>query len=83
MPARKKPSDNRQFKVGDKVRMNLHHGKIEDAVVQVEEYPDIVHSGEDIKCEPVFFAGPESPRKRFWTLKIGVRSFRALQPDKA
>ena len=32
MPAPKKPSD-RQFKVGDKVRVNLHHGKIEDAVV--------------------------------------------------
>jgi len=28
----KKPE--RQFKVGDKVRVNLHHGKIEDAVVR-------------------------------------------------
>ena len=33
MPAPKKP-DDRQFKVGDKVRVNLHHGKIEDAVVR-------------------------------------------------
>ena len=24
----------REFKVGDKVRVNLHHGKIEDAVVK-------------------------------------------------
>ena len=24
----------REFKVGDKVRVNLHHGKIEDAVVR-------------------------------------------------
>ena len=33
MPANKKP-DDRQFKVGGKVRVNLHHGKIEDAVVR-------------------------------------------------
>ena len=33
MPAPKKP-DDRQFKVGDKVRVNLHHGKIEDAVIR-------------------------------------------------
>jgi hypothetical protein len=25
---------NRSFKVGDKIRVNLHHGKIEDAVVR-------------------------------------------------
>jgi transcription antitermination factor NusG len=24
----------REFKVGDKIRVNLHHGKIEDAVVK-------------------------------------------------
>jgi hypothetical protein len=29
----KKPDDP-QFKVGDKIRVNLHHGKIEDAVVR-------------------------------------------------
>ena len=33
MPAPKKP-DDRQFKIGDKIRVNLHHGKIEDAVVK-------------------------------------------------
>ena len=33
VPASKKP-DDRQFKVGDKIRVNLHHGKIEDAVVR-------------------------------------------------
>ena len=33
MPAQKKP-DDRQFHVGDKVRVNLHHGKIEDAIVK-------------------------------------------------
>jgi hypothetical protein len=32
VPAPKKP--DRQFKVGDKIRVNLHHGKIEDAVVR-------------------------------------------------
>ena len=31
MPA-KEP--NREFKVGDKIRVNLHNGKIEDAVVR-------------------------------------------------
>ena len=31
MPA-KEPK--RDFKVGDKIRVNLHHGKIEDAVVR-------------------------------------------------
>jgi hypothetical protein len=33
VPASKKP-DDRQFKTGDKIRVNLHHGKIEDAVVR-------------------------------------------------
>jgi len=33
VPAPKKP-DDRQFKVGDHVRVNLHRGKIEDAVVR-------------------------------------------------
>jgi len=32
VPAPKKP--DRQFKPGDKIRVNLHHGKIEDAVVR-------------------------------------------------
>jgi len=33
VPVPKKP-DDRQFKVGDQIRVNLHHGKIEDAVVR-------------------------------------------------
>jgi len=33
VPAPRMP-DDRQFQVGDKVRVNLHHGKIEDAVVR-------------------------------------------------
>jgi hypothetical protein len=33
VPVPKKP-DDRQFKVGDKIRVNLHHGKIEDTVVR-------------------------------------------------
>jgi hypothetical protein len=28
------PDKSRQFKAGDKIRINLHHGKIEDAVVR-------------------------------------------------
>ena len=32
VPANKKPE--REFKVGDEIRVNLHHGKIEDAVVR-------------------------------------------------
>ena len=39
VPAPNKPE--RQFKVGDKIRVNLHHGKIEDAVVRaVIEHTD-------------------------------------------
>jgi len=33
VPANKKP-DDRHFKVGGKVRVNLHHRKIEDAIVR-------------------------------------------------
>ena len=37
----KSGTPDRQFKVGDKVRVNLHHGKIEDAVVRaVIEHTD-------------------------------------------
>ena len=40
VPAAKKP-DDRQFKAGDKIRVNLHHGKIEDAIVRaVIEHTD-------------------------------------------
>jgi molybdopterin-binding protein len=31
VPAPRKPRD---FKVGDKIRVNLHHGRIEDGVVK-------------------------------------------------
>ena len=31
MPAKER---KREFKVGDKIRVNLHHGKIEDAIVK-------------------------------------------------
>jgi hypothetical protein len=34
VPYKPKQPD-RQFQVGDKIRVNLHHGKIEDAVVRV------------------------------------------------
>jgi hypothetical protein len=30
----KKPDNNRQFNVGDKIRVDLHHGKIEDATIR-------------------------------------------------
>jgi small-conductance mechanosensitive channel len=30
----KKPENNRQFNVGDKIRVNLHHGKIEDSTIR-------------------------------------------------
>ena len=33
MPKKPNPAP-REFKVGDKVRVNLHHGKIEDAIVK-------------------------------------------------
>ena len=34
MPAKKKPDDRERFKAGDKIRVNLHHGKIEEATVR-------------------------------------------------
>jgi transcription antitermination factor NusG len=41
---KKEPS--RQFKVGDKIRVNLHHGKIEDAVVKA-----IVEDSDGVKLQ--------------------------------
>jgi hypothetical protein len=37
---------NRDFKVGDKVRVNLHHGKIEDAIVRA-----VIHDNDGIKLQ--------------------------------
>ena len=37
VPAAKKP-DDRQFKVGDKIRVNLHREKIEDAIMKAVRY---------------------------------------------
>jgi hypothetical protein len=34
MTASAKMEPKREFRVGDKIRVNLHHGKIEDAVVR-------------------------------------------------
>jgi copper(I)-binding protein len=34
----------RDFKVGDKVRVNLHHGKNEDAIVRA-----VIHDNDGIK----------------------------------
>jgi len=43
----KKPK--RDFKVGDKIRVNLHHGKIEDAVVRaVIQDEDVVKLQVDV-----------------------------------
>ena len=36
----------RDFKVGDKVRVNLYHGKIEDAVVRA-----VIHDDDGIKLQ--------------------------------
>ena len=36
----------RDFKVGDKIRVNLHHGKIEDAVVKA-----VVQDDDGIKLQ--------------------------------
>ena len=45
VPPAKKP-DDRQFKVGDKIRVNLDHGKIEDAVVRA-----VVQDGNEVKLQ--------------------------------
>jgi hypothetical protein len=34
MPPKKKRGPERQFNVGDKIRVNLHHGRIEVAVIK-------------------------------------------------
>ena len=44
VPAPKKP-DDRQFKVGDKIHVNLHHGKIEDAVVRA-----VIQDNDGVNC---------------------------------
>jgi hypothetical protein len=50
---RGKPYD-RQFKVGDKIRVNLHHGKIEEAVVRfVIQHTDSIKLQVDV-CLPLF-----------------------------
>ena len=36
----------REFKVGDKIRVDLHHGKIEDAVVRA-----VIHDGNEVKLQ--------------------------------
>jgi len=38
----------REFKVGDKIRVNLHHGKIEDAVVRA-----VIHDSDGLKLQDV------------------------------
>jgi hypothetical protein len=53
VPAPKNP-DDRQFKIGDKIRVNLHHGKIEDAVVRA-----VIQDADGIKLQvdgPIVFA---------------------------
>jgi len=34
IPSVRAKEPKREFKIGDKIRVNLHHGKIEDAVVR-------------------------------------------------
>ena len=46
----------REFRVGDKIRVNLHHGKIEDAVVRA-----VVQDGNEVKLQ-VDVVGLVSPR---------------------
>jgi len=38
----------REFKVGDKIRVNLHHGKIEDAVVRAVVQDGIIKLQVDV-----------------------------------
>ena len=56
VPASKKP-DDRQFKVDDKIRVNLHQGKIEDAVVraviQDDDGTKLWSIGRDLRDLPI------------------------------
>ena len=45
VPAPPKPDDHK-FKVGDKIRVNLHHGKIEDAIVRA-----VIQDGNETKLQ--------------------------------
>ena len=64
MPA--SPTLTKQFQVGDKVRVNLHHGKIEDAVVHA-----VIH---DAAAIPAFDSrGARSgPSKERSAVPLGV-----------
>ena len=44
VPVNRKPE--REFKVGDKIHVNLHHGKIEDPVVRA-----VIHDIDGIKLQ--------------------------------
>jgi len=46
VPSQPKKPDDPQFKVGDKIRANLHHAKIEDAVVRA-----VVQSDDGLKLQ--------------------------------
>ena len=45
VPAPKQP-DDRQFRAGEEIRVNLHHGKIEDAVIRA-----VIHDADGIKLQ--------------------------------
>lgn len=46
MPA--SPTLTKQFQVSDKVRVNLHYGKIEDAVIRVIQHADRIKLQVDV-----------------------------------
>jgi len=45
----KKPEPKREYHVGDNIRVNLHHGKIEDAVVRA-----LIESDDGVKLQVDF-----------------------------
>jgi small-conductance mechanosensitive channel len=55
----KKPND-RQFRVGDKIRVNLHHGRIEDAVVKA-----IIDHSDGLKLQ-IDFGHEQTPLIDLW-----------------
>ena len=59
-----------EFRVGDKVRVNLHHGKIEDAVVRA-----VIHDSDGLKLQ-VDFGYEQAARSRSGRL---LRSDRRLR----
>jgi hypothetical protein len=63
MPSRKKSDDNHQFKVGDRVSITLHTGRIVDGTVRA-----IVHQQDGIRLQ-VDYGNDETALVELWRVR--------------